>query len=490
MPIDPNIALGVRQPEPINMLGQMGQMMALRAAQQQYESENALRDFYAQGGDTSTPEGQRKLRSMAPKLASDILQKEMQTRNLQSEISSRDLKAGADSLKMLKENIGVVNNPQDMVTFLQNSANTPGGKMLFSVVPLDKAIANIPTDPKAFQEYKRNFGLTSDKLFESADAQLKSRTDYGVAGMQINAANWRHMNKPGEVQVIDNQPVNITTVNGQPVVTSMAEPLPVGTPAPSFAPTGGGYGGGGGVSAPRNAMVQPQNAPAPVNALVSQPATQQQTPAATPQKPWTIEKIPEGYRKTADGNLEYIPGGPKDPNVQAEQSTAKLDAKTLSMREAAYPDATKSVKNLNQNADTLIADLKALKEHKGLSGITGQFAGRIYNFSGDARSAQADLNKILSTGTLSVLTDLRNASKTGGALGNVSNKDVDLLTNSFGALNQTQDTKDFIKKIDDAIHKVEMAKQNANEAYDMTYEYRKKSGKTSVPSKDDPLGLR
>lgn len=49
MPIDPNIALGVRPIEQPNMLGQMGQVMAMRQAQQEYENEGGLRNALSQG---------------------------------------------------------------------------------------------------------------------------------------------------------------------------------------------------------------------------------------------------------------------------------------------------------------------------------------------------------------------------------------------------------------------------------------------------------
>ena len=157
-----------------------------------------------------------------------------------------------------------------------------------------------------------------------------------------------------------------------------------------------------------------------------------------------------------------------------------LPAKEIQKRESVLPQATQSVKATEQNADSLIADLQALKDHAGLSGITGFIAGRTTNLSGPARSAQADFNKIKAQGTLGVLTALRAASKTGGALGNTSDKDVQLLGNAFGALDQTQNTEDFKNKLDDAIYATQRAKQNAREAYDSTYEY--KSGGTSAPA--------
>jgi len=49
MPIDPNIALGVRPVEQPNMLGQYAQIMAIRQAQQEYENEGGLRNALTGG---------------------------------------------------------------------------------------------------------------------------------------------------------------------------------------------------------------------------------------------------------------------------------------------------------------------------------------------------------------------------------------------------------------------------------------------------------
>jgi hypothetical protein len=181
---------------------------------------------------------------------------------------------------------------------------------------------------------------------------------------------------------------------------------------------------------------------------------------------------PSGYQRTPAGNLTFIPGGPQDPTVQAKQTSVKLDEKTIAARNAAYPQATLAVKSGEQNTTSLIKQVNDLHDHKGLSGITGFFGGRTTNLSGPARSAQADLKKIVAEGTLKVLTDLRAASKTGGALGNTSNKDIDLLQNAAAALDQTQNTEDFKRKLKDFAFVLERTKQNMREAYDMTYEYK------------------
>jgi hypothetical protein len=181
MPVNPNIALGAQTPAPVNFLGQMGQMLALKAAAQDVQGGEALRDFYTKGGDATTPEGVRALMAANPKMGMQILKG-------QSEMSARDVETQTKSLKTIKDNVSLVNSPEGMVEFLKGAYSTPGGALLAKLAPLDKAIAAIPTNPKEFEDYKRNLGLTSDRLFQSADAQLSSRTSLATAGMAANTA--------------------------------------------------------------------------------------------------------------------------------------------------------------------------------------------------------------------------------------------------------------------------------------------------------------
>jgi hypothetical protein len=182
-----------------------------------------------------------------------------------------------------------------------------------------------------------------------------------------------------------------------------------------------------------------------------------------------------GYRKTAEGNLEFIPGGPADPAVQAQQATGKLDAKTLATREAAYPKVTSALKSFEAKTkqfDSVITELIA--NEKGLNEITGFFAGRtdISAMSDAGRRALSLFNTITAKGGFSELQDMRNASPTGGALGNVSNQEGKQLIDSFGALSRTQSGNDLRKSLTTAKSDLENLKTRMREAYDLTYEYR------------------
>jgi hypothetical protein len=86
MPIDPNIALGVRPVEMPNMLGQMGQMMQLRQAQQGFEEQNALRDAFSQGVDINDPATFKRIAGINPKLAMELRGKDVETQGKQTEL--------------------------------------------------------------------------------------------------------------------------------------------------------------------------------------------------------------------------------------------------------------------------------------------------------------------------------------------------------------------------------------------------------------------
>ena len=185
--------------------------------------------------------------------------------------------------------------------------------------------------------------------------------------------------------------------------------------------------------------------------------------------------VPPNYRKKADGSLEFIPGGPADPKVMAAKTTVTLSTKDKEAREASYPRATLALKSFNAKADKFDRDITELLENKkGLDEITGYFAGRtdLSAMSKEARRAFALFNTITAKGGFSELQDMRNASPTGGALGNVSNQEGRQLIDSFGALSRTQNGNDVRKSLINAQNDLRNLKERMGEAYDLTYEYR------------------
>ena len=194
--------------------------------------------------------------------------------------------------------------------------------------------------------------------------------------------------------------------------------------------------------------------------------------------------IPAGYRKTAEGTLEAMPGGP---------TTTPLAPKELQAREAKYPLATQAVKTVEAKSDKLIKDIETLKNHPGLDSITGAVYGRTPSVTAEGRAAQALYDSILARGGFQELAAMRAASPTGGALGNVSNQEGQQLKDAFGTLNRTQDASSLRTQLGRVADDVRGARQRVREAYDMTYDYKAGAPSATAPAtggKADPLGIR
>jgi hypothetical protein len=172
-----------------------------------------------------------------------------------------------------------------------------------------------------------------------------------------------------------------------------------------------------------------------------------------------------------DGNAVYVSRAEAIGKTPATMGV-ELSPKDKQKREAAYPKATATVTGFETTSDTLIKDLQTLKVHPGLPSITGIAAGRLPGITAAGRAAQALYDKIVARGGFQELADMRAASPTGGALGQVSNMEGQQLRSAFAALDRRQDAPAFQKAVDDAISKVNAAKQNVRDAYELTYEYK------------------
>jgi hypothetical protein len=156
----------------------------------------------------------------------------------------------------------------------------------------------------------------------------------------------------------------------------------------------------------------------------------------------------------------------------AELAGVKVTAREKAEREMNYPEATKQTNIAIENLNHLSTELRELKDHKGLSGITGTVYGRTPSVSNESMAAQSKYESIVNNIFVNALQSMRNASKTGGAVGNVSDREGDKLEQTLSALSRAQSTEDFKANVKKAIDRLEIAKKNIKDAYDATYEYR------------------
>jgi hypothetical protein len=202
-------------------------------------------------------------------------------------------------------------------------------------------------------------------------------------------------------------------------------------------------------------------------------------PPAQPKEP-TVQP-PIAVVDEATGRVKYVTREEaigKTPAAAIEGLTPK----ERQSREAKFPQATSAVKTFETTSNTLIKDLETLAKHPGLSSITGIAAGRLPGITSAGREAEALFDKISARGGFQELQNMRQASPTGGALGNVSNQEGAQLRQAFAALDRRQDAASVRKAISDAINQIRASQQTIKEAYDMTYEYKQGGGAASAPA--------
>jgi hypothetical protein len=171
-------------------------------------------------------------------------------------------------------------------------------------------------------------------------------------------------------------------------------------------------------------------------------------------------------------------------SLKESASAELLTPKEKQKREAAYPQATSAINSFETKADSFVKDIEKLRDSPGLSEITGIAAGRLPGITANGRAAQALYDKIVAKGGFQALQDLRDASKTGGALGNVSNQEGKQLTASFAAIDRRQDAKDVRAALDQAIGDIQGSKTRLKEAYDLTYSYKAEQPKKTLSGED------
>lgn len=187
----------------------------------------------------------------------------------------------------------------------------------------------------------------------------------------------------------------------------------------------------------------------------------------------------------ASGQVKYVPRE-QAVGMTPPQFMESLTPKERQQREAKFPQATSAVKTFENTSNTLIKDLETLAKHPGLNSITGIAAGRLPGITSAGREAEALFDKIMARGGFQELHNMRQASPTGGALGNVSNQEGAQLRQAFAALDRRQDAASVRKAIADAVNQIRTSQQTIKDAYDLTYEYKQGGGAAPAAAPASP----
>lgn len=160
-----------------------------------------------------------------------------------------------------------------------------------------------------------------------------------------------------------------------------------------------------------------------------------------------------------------------------------LNPKEIQKREALLPQATQSLKTVN-NTMSIIGQTvdKLLANPNGINGITGLIGGVTPALTDAARAAKADLEQLKNLAFVQGLTELRAASKTGAGVGNVSNREGDRFENLKASLDRSQSKDDLIASLRKLKGQADFTAQTMQEAYDSTYSYKSGGGAAAPAS--------
>lgn len=166
-----------------------------------------------------------------------------------------------------------------------------------------------------------------------------------------------------------------------------------------------------------------------------------------------------------DAGQEFVPGGAGDPSVIAAQRNADLQSKAL----IAKPQASLKIGTLYDTMDRLAARAEDIKNDPHLWQATGSI-GAIPAFPGSkSADVTAKIDALKAQAGMAALSAMREASKTGGAVGQVSNFEQQLFQQQMAAINTAQSPAEFRKAMDDLIAYTQAAKARSGTAFQEQY---------------------
>lgn len=461
MPLDPSIAMGFRLPQAEQPFDSMGKMLTLRNAlrqNEQAEIERQRRIAFEQEVK-ALPENERTLENIT-KIASrhapadkvfqygqQSLDRQAQAKATQEAATARLQQAASIADRTFQLKIDSAKDAREK-TFWQQQRDQK--RLEFEAERVRQGAGRLFYDTGI--DYRGN---TPDPAVNAPQAPVAapSGTPAPEGQMQYAAAMQQYGGRPAgspsfTVETDPNSP--------QPILGAPQAPAPQGA------------------SFPQVPMSRPGQGVPGVRAQAEMPLfTGSPREIAAARNKWLAEKDkgvappkpPAGYRVTAEGNLEAIPGGPADTKVQGVLN-----------------QDTQSLRNTNSAMDRLADEAKAIKDHGGLSKATGLMGwvpgvGGIATIPGtDAANFKARLDTLKSQIAFGVLQEMRNNSKTGGALGSVSDKEQVLLQANLAALDRAQSPEEFKASLDRIVKYTKDAKDRLQDAYNLKHKDKKPAG--------------
>ena len=198
--IDPSIALGVKPLQLDNPMNAMAMYSQIQGAQQanqlnqmkmaEYEraraEEEGIRNYLAGGADITSPEARAGLLKYG-KTGLEYGKALAEQDKMRTELNEKRVKLAAEKTSMFRDALADVNTPQQAAAWLTAQHQDPDLKPIVGGVrPLDQAIANIPTDPKAFADWKAKNAMGMSKFIERSTMTAYEKARIGQEQERLN----------------------------------------------------------------------------------------------------------------------------------------------------------------------------------------------------------------------------------------------------------------------------------------------------------------
>lgn len=161
MALDPNIAMGYRGIEVPNQLAQYGQVQQLQAnqmkmqeAQAASDERNALRQLNPANADY-----ENQLFKVNPQLGIQYRKERSAAEASQAQAELHRSTSAVKKTELFRNLLGNVQTPAQAAQWVQAQYADPVLGAVVKQVPLEQAISGIPTDPKAFADWKNQNAL-------------------------------------------------------------------------------------------------------------------------------------------------------------------------------------------------------------------------------------------------------------------------------------------------------------------------------------------
>jgi hypothetical protein len=165
------------------------------------------------------------------------------------------------------------------------------------------------------------------------------------------------------------------------------------------------------------------------------------------------------------------PVGAPIPKDVAGKERQEAVGKGEGERQLAQPATQASVRNSLSGLDRLVQEARELRGMPGVAAMTGsiQGSGWVPTIRQDTANAEAKLETLKSQIAFNVLQAMRDASKTGGALGSIAVEELRMLQNNLASLDTRQGEQAFKDSLDRIMDYADGAKVRLLQGYKGTY---------------------